>query len=113
LDSLLFDRAFPVILTKLARLEVLPMDFSRNRIDAHPARRSQPTVPRELSGKWVAWDRDQTRIIGSGDTFEEAKEAAVAAGESAIFMARVPARHRLRFGRPMLYMVAVFIAHMA
>jgi hypothetical protein len=89
------------------------MDFSRNRIDGHPARRSQPTVPRELSGKWVAWDRDQTRIISSGDTFEEAKEAAVAAGESAIFMARVPARHRLRFGRPMLYMVAVFIAHMA
>jgi hypothetical protein len=89
------------------------MDFSRNRMEGRAARRSQPAVPRELSGKWVAWDRDQTRIIGSGDTFEEAKEAAVAAGESAILMARVPARHRLRFGRPMLYMVAVFIAHMA
>jgi hypothetical protein len=89
------------------------MDFSHNRINGNSARRNPPRVPRELSGKWVAWDRGQTRIIGSGDTFEEAKEAAVAAGESAILMARIPARHRLRLGRPMLYMVAVFIAHMA
>ena len=89
------------------------MDVARNRIDGHFARRSQPRLPRELNGKWVAWDRDQTRIVGSGDTFAEAKEAAAAAGESAVLMARIPARNRLRLGRPMLSMVAVFIAHMA
>ncbi len=75
-------------------------------------RRSQPRVPSELSGKWVAWDRDETRIVASGDTFDEAKQSAAAAGQSAVLMARVPAQPRFRFGRPLLSMVAVFISQM-
>lgn len=88
------------------------MHIPRNRLSQYDARRfsGRPGAPRELSGKWVAWDRDQTRIVASGDTFEEAKEAAGAAGESAVLMARIPAGIRARFGRPVLYTVAVFIS---
>jgi hypothetical protein len=88
------------------------MDHTRNRLNGFFAQRRSPRVPGELSGKWVAWDRHPTRIVASGDTFEEAKGAAGAAGESSVLMARVPARHQMRFGRPVLYMVAVFISQM-
>jgi hypothetical protein len=88
------------------------MDHTRNRLNGLFAHRRSPRVPGELRGKWVAWDRNQTRIVASGDTFEEAKGAAGAAGESSVLMARVPAQDRARFRRPMLYMVAVFISQM-
>jgi hypothetical protein len=77
-------------------------------------RRSQPRVPNELTGKWVAWDRDETRIVASGDTFDAAKQSAAAAGQSAVLMARVPSQPRFRFGRrPLLSMVAVFISQIS
>jgi len=76
-------------------------------------RRNQPRVPKEYTGKWVAWDRDETRIVATGDTFDEAKQSAAAAGQSAVLMARVPAQPRVRFGRPLLSMVAVFISQMS
>ncbi len=86
----------------------------RNRLSQYQLRRNGAAgAPCELRGKWVAWDRDQTRIVASGDSFEEAKEAAGAAGESEVLMGRVPADVHSRFGRPMLYMVAVFISQMA
>jgi hypothetical protein len=75
-------------------------------------RRSQPRLPKELSGKWVAWDRDETRIVATGDTFDEAKQSAAAAGQSAVLMARVPMSSQFRFRRPLLSMVAVFISQM-
>ena len=44
------------------------------------------TIPRELAGRWIAWSADGLRIIGSGKTFQEAVEAATAAGDlDAIF----------------------------
>jgi hypothetical protein len=65
----------------------------------------------QYAGRWIAWKRDQTTIVGTGRTFEEAKQAATAAGESAVLLARVPAlQHRIRLGRPLLYIVAVFIS---
>jgi hypothetical protein len=76
-------------------------------------RRNQPMVPKELTGKGVAWDRGQTRIVGSGRTFDEAKDSAAAAGQSAVLMARVSEHHRGRFGRPLLSIVAVFISQMS
>jgi hypothetical protein len=89
------------------------MHFSCNRSSERTSqRRHQPRVPREYAGRWVAWDRDQTRIVASGDSFDEAKIAASAAGESSVLMARVPARSAMRFGRPLLYTVAVFISNM-
>jgi hypothetical protein len=100
----LFDSV--VIRTTALQAQGDSMDHTRNRLNGLFPHRRSPRVPGELRGKWVAWDRDQTRIVASGHTFEEAKGAAGAAGESSVLMARVPTR----VGRPMLYMVAVFIS---
>ena len=68
-------------------------------------------VPAELAGRWVAMTRDQSRILGSGETFEEAKSVAGAAGESAVLLARVGAiRHWWQWGQPLVYVVAVYIS---
>ncbi|TSC72870.1 MAG: hypothetical protein G01um101438_269 [Parcubacteria group bacterium Gr01-1014_38] len=39
-----------------------------------------PVVPRRYGGRWVAWSRDGRKIIGSGKTPEEARNAARRAG---------------------------------
>ncbi len=71
----------------------------------------QVQVPAELAGKWVAMTRDQSRILGSGETFEEAKSVAGASGESSVLLARVGAiRHWWQWGQPLVYMVAVYIS---
>ncbi len=71
----------------------------------------QVQVPAELAGKWVAMTRDQSRILGSGETFEEAKSVAGAAGESSVLLGRVGAiRHWCQWGRPLVYVVAVYIS---
>jgi len=41
----------------------------------------RPAVPIELSGKWIAWTFDGTRIVAHGDTLDECEEAADKAGE--------------------------------
>lgn len=51
---------------------------------------SAPTVPREFSGKWIAWDFERTKILASGFTLAETKRAAEAAGESRPILAKVP-----------------------
>lgn len=38
------------------------------------------TVAAEFSGKWIAWDDEGKRIVASGETFEEARDQALAAG---------------------------------
>ena len=53
-------------------------------------------VPKEYSGKWIAWDFNLTRIVASGTTFAEAKQAAQAAGETRPILAKVP-RADVRF----------------
>ena len=67
-------------------------------------------VSPEYAGLWTVWNREQTRIIGSGHTFEEAKQAAAAAGEQAVILAKAPdAPHRRRAWR-WTQVVAVFIS---
>jgi hypothetical protein len=72
---------------------------------------SQLQVPANLAGKWVALTRDESRILGSGETFEEAKSVAEAAGESSVLLGRVGAiRHWWQWGQPLVYVVAVYIS---
>jgi hypothetical protein len=49
-----------------------------------------PVVPREYAGQWIAWDRQQTRIVAHGRTFAEVQQAAVAAGERDALFAKAP-----------------------
>jgi hypothetical protein len=55
-----------------------------------------PLVPKEYAGQWIAWDQAHTRIIASGRTFEEVRNAAIAAGESDPLMDMVPSA-KVRF----------------
>ena len=65
------------------------------------------SILRRFAGQWVAWNRQQDRVICSGRTFEEAKQSAAAAGESAVILKK--ASDRAASPR-WLYAVAVFIA---
>jgi hypothetical protein len=49
------------------------------------------TIPRELAGRWIAWSANGLRSIGSGKTFQEAVEAASAAGDPDAIFERAPA----------------------
>ncbi len=51
----------------------------------HPA-----IAPVEYAGKWVAWNKDHTRIVGHGDTMKEALVAARSAGHEQVALQRVP-----------------------
>jgi uncharacterized protein DUF5678 len=46
-----------------------------------PDARNHPTVPKEYAGQWIAWNHDRTRILASGPTPREVRDAAVKAGE--------------------------------
>jgi len=49
-----------------------------------------PVVPLEYAGRWIAWDRDHTRIVASGPTFDAAYQAAIAAGEPEPILGKAP-----------------------
>ena len=51
---------------------------------------SPPLVPLEYGGKWIAWDHDRTKIVGSGQTLFEARDAANKAGEARPFLTKAP-----------------------
>lgn len=72
-----------------------------------------PDIPPELAGKWIAWDRKQTQIVGCGDSFRAAKEAAAQAGWREVTIAKVPAEMRWLRGKHLLCVVAVFISQAA
>ncbi len=55
-----------------------------------------PLVPREFAGCWIAWNHEQTKIVASGRTLTEARQAAESAGESAPILAKAP-RADVRF----------------
>lgn len=64
-------------------------------------------IIRRFAGQWVAWNRQQDRVISSGRTFEEAKQSAAAAGESSVILTKASSGT----SRPhWLCAVAVFIA---
>ncbi len=54
----------------------------------HP--RQTPVVPKELGGKWIAWDRTGTKIIASGETLKMARAAALHVGEKHARYEKVP-----------------------
>src|SRR5260370_41643486 len=49
-----------------------------------------PIVPIEYAGKWIAWNQEGTRIVASGQTLQEAIEAAAKAGESDPILGKAP-----------------------
>jgi hypothetical protein len=49
-----------------------------------------PTVPKQYAGRWIAWNRDQTSIVASGGTMEDARRGAKSAGEQRPILAKVP-----------------------
>lgn len=51
---------------------------------------STPAVPIEFAGKWIAWNATETHIIASGQSFDEALDAALAAGERDPVLTKVP-----------------------
>lgn len=52
--------------------------------------RKPPTVPKEYTGKWIAWNRQRTEILASGQTADEAEDLAHAKGEKSPILAKVP-----------------------
>jgi hypothetical protein len=64
----------------------------------------------EFAGLWTVWDREEKRMVGSGHTFEEAKQAAVDAGESSVILARAPSASFFGRARRWTQVVAVFIS---
>jgi hypothetical protein len=55
-----------------------------------------PVVPLEYAGKWIAWNREQTRILAVGETLPEVRQAARDAGETEPVFAKAP-RANVRF----------------
>jgi hypothetical protein len=49
-----------------------------------------PPVPIEYAGKWIAWNKDRSKIIASGATIVEAMQAAQATGEADPIYAKAP-----------------------
>lgn len=47
-------------------------------------------VTQEFGGKWVAWDEDARHIVAYGNSYEEAKEKAQAAGVKRPVLEKVP-----------------------
>ena len=47
-------------------------------------------APVEFAGQWVAWNREQTEIVGHGRTWMEARQAAADAGVSDPVLQKVP-----------------------
>ena len=49
-----------------------------------------PLVPIEYCGKWIAWDHDRTKIVGSGEMPSDARHAANKAGETRPYLTKAP-----------------------
>jgi hypothetical protein len=77
------------------------------------ATRRTPEVPAELAGKWIAWDREQTQVVGWGNSFESAKRAAAYAGHREVLIAKSQPRTPWLRSQHVLCMVAVFISQAA
>lgn len=54
-------------------------------------------IPLKYAGKWIAWNADQTKIVSSGETIQEARHKASQKGEKTPWMDKVPHR-KIRFG---------------
>jgi hypothetical protein len=63
-----------------------------NMVNRGKKRKKQPRpiVPREYGGKWITWNQDGSKILSSGETLKEARDAAIAAGEEDPVLEWVP-----------------------
>src|SRR5262245_25663220 len=93
------------------------MDAARNVHErVHTGRRREmKSISLELlhkyAGRWVVWNRQEDRILGSGRTFAEAKQVAAALGEPAVVLTEAPSERSRRGRKPhWLCVVAVFIS---
>jgi hypothetical protein len=68
----------------------------KSRADQLDSPIQEPEIlPLSLAGKWVAWSSDGMRIVGSGDTIEEAERLAAESGEPEPIFELHPGRARL------------------
>ncbi len=51
-------------------------------------------IPRDWAGKWVAWSADGLRIVGVGETLEEAERKGIESGEPGPILERAPGLDR-------------------
>ena len=49
-----------------------------------------PAAPIEYAGQWVAWNKQQTKIVAHGFKVAEVHEAALAAGHPKAIFQKVP-----------------------
>ena len=56
-------------------------------------------VPLELGGKWLAWNDEGVKIVAVGDSADEAKAAAEAAGVVAPILEKAPSANSGFIGR--------------
>ncbi len=47
-------------------------------------------APVEFAGQWVAWNREQTEIIGHGSTWMDARQMAIEGGSPDPILQKVP-----------------------
>lgn len=59
-------------------------------INSNETRPRPPIVPKHYAGKWIAWSHDLTRIVASGETYGEARQAADDAGEPKAYLTKAP-----------------------
>ncbi len=59
------------------------------------AEQPSPIVPIELSGRWIAWDFDETKVIASGSSYAEVKRSAIATGERRPVLVKAPQAPRV------------------
>jgi hypothetical protein len=66
---------------------------------------------RRHAGRWIAWNRQQTHIVATGQTFGAVKAAAAANGEHSVLVAQVPTEYNSQTrSSQWLHVFAVFIA---
>jgi hypothetical protein len=68
-------------------------------VNQHQQLPDRQVVGPEYSGKWIAWDDDGLRIVASGQSYEEARERAIASGTQFPGLEFVPPLDRAFLGR--------------
>ncbi len=52
--------------------------------------KEHPSVPIQYAGKWIAWNHEMTRVVASGATPREVRDAAIKAGEPNPILGKSP-----------------------
>ena len=51
---------------------------------------SPPIVPKKYAGKWIAWNADRSKILGSGRTLAEVKQTITTKDDQEAVFAKAP-----------------------